>query len=147
MKLLLTLLLGIALLGPHGGILKAEEDEDSASVEIIRQGAEQGDAFAQYELGVCYHKGNGVAKDAIEAVKWWRKAAEKGLAPAQSKLAGCFALGEVVPKDYVAAYMWANLGAATEKSARKIREYVEKKMTAEQIAEAQRLSRDWKPRF
>jgi hypothetical protein len=52
-----------------------------------------------------------------------------------------------VPKDYVAAYMWANLGAATEKSARKIREYVEKKMTAEQIAEAQRLSRDWKPRF
>ncbi|MCD7798298.1 MAG: SEL1-like repeat protein, partial [Akkermansiaceae bacterium] len=37
--------------------------------------AEQGDAEAQYELGVCYFKGEGVEKDEKEAVRWYRKAA------------------------------------------------------------------------
>ena len=33
----------------------------------------------QYNLGVCYYKGEGVAKDQVEAVKWYRKAAEQNL--------------------------------------------------------------------
>ncbi|MFT6596625.1 MAG: hypothetical protein ACJAT3_002608 [Akkermansiaceae bacterium] len=53
-------------------------------------------------------------------------------------------------KDDVTAYMWTNLaaasGAKSAKSAKELRELLEKKMTAEQIAEAQLLSRDWKPR-
>ena len=43
-----------------------------------RKAAEQGLAEAQYNLGQVYTKGDGVAKDMIEAVKWYRKAAEQG---------------------------------------------------------------------
>ena len=48
-----------------------------------RQAAEQGHAEAQYNLGVCYEKGEGVAQDSSEAVKWFRQAAEQGVAEAQ----------------------------------------------------------------
>ncbi len=39
---------------------------------------EQGDAYAQFLLGVIYEIGRGVTKDESEAVKWYRKAAEQG---------------------------------------------------------------------
>ena len=35
--------------------------------------AEQGDAKAQYNLGVMYDNGKGVTQDYKEAVKWYRK--------------------------------------------------------------------------
>jgi len=39
--------------------------------------AEQGNVEAQYNLGVIYAEGRGVAKDETEAVSWFRKAAEQ----------------------------------------------------------------------
>ncbi len=41
--------------------------------------AERGDIDAQYNLGLMYENGNGVAKDEAKAIKWYRKAAEQGL--------------------------------------------------------------------
>ena len=38
--------------------------------------------MAQYNLGVCYYNGDGVAQSYAEAVKWFRKAAEQGYAEA-----------------------------------------------------------------
>jgi TPR repeat protein len=54
----------------------------------LRQKAEQGDASAQFNLGVRYELGDGVPKDSKEAVKWYRLAAENGNASAQSYLGG-----------------------------------------------------------
>jgi hypothetical protein len=59
-----------------------------------------------------------------------------------------YILGEGVPVDYVLAYMWINLAAAqggADAQARKdiINDILEPRMTREQIAEAQRLSREW----
>ena len=58
--------------------------------------------------------------------------------------------GYGVAKDDVTAYMWTNLaaasGAKSVKSAKELRGLLERKMTAEEIAEARLLSRDWKPR-
>ena len=51
-----------------------------------RKAAEQGDADAQYNLGISYDRGEGVPQDYVEAVKWYRKAAEQGDADAQNKL-------------------------------------------------------------
>ena len=42
----------------------------------LRMAAEQGDAAAQCRLGLAYASGEGVARDAKEAVKWWRLAAQ-----------------------------------------------------------------------
>ena len=40
--------------------------------------AEQGNASAQYNLGVMYANGRGVPQDYAEAMKWYRLAAEQG---------------------------------------------------------------------
>ena len=58
-----------------------------------------------------------------------------------------YARGDGVPKDEVIAYMWRNLAAAQgEEIAKKAREALEGMMTPAQIAEGQRLSREWKPK-
>ena len=51
-----------------------------------RKSAEQGNATAHYNLGLCYDKGSGVTKDYSEAVKWYKKAAEQGDVDAQREL-------------------------------------------------------------
>ena len=57
-----------------------------------------------------------------------------------------YAKGEGVPENDVQAYKWWNLAAAQgNESAKENKAIVEKKMTREQIAEAQRLSTGWKP--
>ena len=68
--------------------------------------AEQGYADAQYNLAIKYDKGEGVAQDYTEAVKWYRKAAGQGLAEAQFNLANMLAKGEGVPQDYAEAVKW-----------------------------------------
>ena len=68
--------------------------------------AEQGDATAQYKLGVRYDYGAGVPEDDAEAVRWYRKAAEQGLAKAQNNLGLMYHNGEGVPKDKAEAVRW-----------------------------------------
>ena len=122
-------------------------EDDAEAVKWYRKAAEQGYAKAQYNLGLMYDNGEGVPEDDAEAVKWFRKAAEQGYALAQYNLGGMYANGEGVPEDKVLAYMWLNISAASgNESAKEIKELVSRKMTREQIAEAQKLSREWKPR-
>src|ERR1041384_6338872 len=72
--------------------------------------ATQGNAVAQYNLGILYHDGRGVPKDFNEAVRWFRLAAEQGTAPGASDgqflLAWSYQEGEGVPKDYKEAARW-----------------------------------------
>ena len=95
----------------------------------IRSKAEAGDPAAQYNLGGMYRSGEGVPKDAAEAVKWYRKAADQGHAPAQLHLAHMYAKGEGVPKDEAEAYAWYNLAAVSHDDARKRRDELEKTLT------------------
>lgn len=106
----------------------------------IRSKAEAGDPNAQYDLGVMYYSGEGVPKDAAEALKWFRKAADQGHAPAQFDLAHMYAKGEGVPKDEAEAYAWYNLAAVSHDDARKRRDELEKTLTPEQKARAQQRS-------
>jgi TPR repeat protein len=48
--------------------------------------AEQGDADAQYNLGVMYANGTGVAEDYVQAVYWYRKAVDQGHVNAQNSM-------------------------------------------------------------
>jgi len=50
------------------------------------QSAEQGEAEAQYNVGLMYDYGQGVAENDAECMKWFRKAAEQGHAEAQFRL-------------------------------------------------------------
>jgi len=112
--------------------------------DMLRLAAEQGRAYAQYNLGVMYNNGTGVPQDYAEAMRWYRLAAEQGDADAQGNLGVMYDTGTGVPQDYVAAHMWFNLSAAQgDASGSKNRNRMANKMTSAQIAEAQRLARDW----
>ena len=74
--------------------------------EIIKKAAEQGDAEAQYSLGVCYYYGYGVEQDDAEPADWFRKAAEQGYAEAQNNLGVCYYYGYGVEQDYKKAVKW-----------------------------------------
>jgi len=57
-----------------------------SSLTNICKAAEQGNADAQFNLGLMYNSGEGVPRDDAETVKLWRKAAEQGHAEAQLRL-------------------------------------------------------------
>jgi TPR repeat protein len=86
-------------------VLPWEIDKQS-DFEAIKAKAENGDAIAQYKLGVCYDTGKVVTKDDSEAIKWFRKAAEQNNSDAECNLGLCYANGEGANKDVVEAVKW-----------------------------------------
>jgi TPR repeat protein len=71
--------------------------------------AEQGDALAQYHVGLLYHKGRGVPQDDVQARKWYANAAAQGQTKAQFSLGTLYFNGEGGPKDYQQALRWFRL--------------------------------------
>ena len=80
-------------------------------LDALRALAEQGDASAQFNLGVRYATGEGVPQDNTEAVRWYRLAADQGHARAQVYLGFMYATGEGVPQDNTEAIRWYRLAA------------------------------------
>ena len=117
------------------------------AVKWYRLAAAQGIAQAQSNLGVMYEKGEGVLQDYAQAVKWYRLAAAQGLATAQSNLGVMYAKGQGVPMDDVRAHMWFNLAAVKgDADAVKNRDLVAKRLTPQQMSEAQKLARECQAR-
>jgi TPR repeat protein len=151
LKILLILFVcaaGPAVAGPYEDAVAAYDKGDYATaLRRFRHLAEQGNAKAQFILGFMYTLGQGVPQDPVQAVFWWGKGAEQGLAPAQAGIGLMYARGRGLPQDYVLAHMWLNLAASKgDTDAVKNRDLVAAKMTPAQIAEAQKLAREWKPK-
>jgi len=68
--------------------------------------AGSGDASAQYNLGVLFHYGLGVAKDFAAAAKWYRLAASQSHPTAQAKLGYLLARGFGVEKNFTKSARW-----------------------------------------
>jgi hypothetical protein len=95
---------------------------------------------------VAYEKGQGVAQDYREAVKWYRLAAARGNELAQVNLGVMYTKGKGVGQDFVRAHMWFNLAAAastgnSRDTATENRDRIASKMTGEQIGAAQEMAR------
>lgn len=65
---------------------KVAKQGNPEAANWFRDLAEKGSAQAQYNLGVCYENGDGVEKDASEAMKWYRIASEQGHKDAETAL-------------------------------------------------------------
>jgi TPR repeat protein len=123
--------------------------DEVQAVHWFQKAADQNLAPAQYEIGKCCFEGKGLTKDIEEGLKWTRKSAEQGFALAEERLGECYVSGEGLAKDHIQAYKWFNLASAqgteiaddTRVSLAKVATL----MTTEQIAEAQRLAREFKP--
>jgi hypothetical protein len=124
------------------GIAATEAGDYATAVKELLPLAEQGNAAAQYYLGLMYNDGNGVPQDHAEAVKWYRLAAEQGNTSAQFFLALMYDKGDGVLQDNVAAHMWFNIGSANGKDlSGKWRDDIAERMPPADISEAQRRAR------
>ncbi len=144
--------------------------DDAEAAKWFRKAAEQGQVQAQLTLAnwsyrcaseispFCLFRMGSPNLDYTEAAKWYRLAAEQGNAEAQRSIGVMYAEGQGVPQDYVLAHKWLNLSAAQEGLVReqeglvrntpaKMRDLVASKMTPAQVAEAQRLAREWMAEF
>jgi hypothetical protein len=136
----------------QAGVDAAGRGDYVTALKEWRPLAEQGHAGAQFNLGTMYTNGLGVPLDYTEAAKWVRLAAEQGHAGAQNNLGFMYDHGQGVARDQVKGLMWYSLAAARfppgedRDTAVRNREIVERKMTPEQITEAERLAREWKPK-
>ena len=109
--------------------------------------ADSGEPRAQYDLGVMYDRGDGVAQSDAKAKHWYERAAEQGEPRAQYNLGLMFLNGQGIPPDVVKAYYWISLSANRGNAhARDARDYVVEKMSTEQIAESKRLIDDYEER-
>ncbi|MEK7349658.1 MAG: tetratricopeptide repeat protein, partial [Nitrospirota bacterium] len=109
--------------------------------------AVQEHAEAQANLGSLYDYARGGPQDFKMAVRWYRRSAEQGNDLAQRRLGLLYERGDGVQKDYVQAYMWYKVGAANGgKSGAIMRDELAARMTSDQLAEAKKLAREWKPK-
>ncbi len=89
--------------------------------------------------------------DYATALRLWLPLAEQGDAIVQFNLGLLYYWGrgglQDSVQDYVEAHKWFNVAAAGGNlTAAGNRDWLAKKMTPDQIAEAQRLAREWKPK-
>jgi TPR repeat protein len=131
----------------------------------FRLSAEQGYAGSQDALGDMYSNGQGVLKNEAQGVLWYFRAANQGFPHAQLMLGLTYSIGDAgLPQDWVHSYMWLSLAAANAsliadgsrgglewakiaKDAISARNSTATFMTREQLAEAQKLVREWKPQL
>src|SRR6266849_3269112 len=84
--------------------------------------------------------------DYATAIRLWRPLADKGEVEAQYNLGGMYDNGWGVRQNHVIAHMWFSLAAAMgDRDAARNRDIAAAKLTPAQIAEAQRLIREWEP--
>lgn len=88
--------------------------EYAEAVKWFQKAAEMGEPNAQYNLGICYYKGQGIKQDFEEAVKWLKKAAEQGIVFAQYNLGVCYYSGQGVKQDFEEAVKWFRIAADQE---------------------------------
>jgi len=143
----LAVLLAIVTLGAPA---VAQEDDGAAAYErgdyaaaaaAWRAEAEAGGTEAQFNLGVLYDEGLGVAADKTEAARWYRKAAIGGLAAAQYNLAALLAYGEGVPRDLLRAYFLFDLAAGEDSDAAAQRDALAGRMVPGEVAQANGFAR------
>jgi uncharacterized protein len=126
---------------------KARPRDHREAVRWYRMAAMQRHAGAFHRLCALSDIGRGIPQDYQEALRWCRLAADQGHGQAMFVIATHYEKALGVPKDVVQAYQWYNLAASNgyEEGA-KWRDRLAKDMTPTQIAQAQFLARNWKPK-
>jgi TPR repeat protein len=123
---------------------------------MIKRAADQGSAVSQFSLAAINYPIGDLTFDETkgnlgEALIWYRRAADQGDVDAEVAMGLAYADGIGVPQDFVEAHKWYNIAAPRSKygdirrDIMKRRDDLALKMTPVQIAEAQKLAREWKP--
>ena len=167
---------GLAAAQHHLGVMYANGEgtpqDFTEAITWLRRAAAQHYSTARYHLGVMYSNGDGVPNDEAEAVAWFRVAANEGDVPAQYMLGMMYVDGADpvrIPRrapgsapgipargrqsaNNVEAHKWLSLAAShvigeEQRFYANIRDHEAKKLTSEELAEAQRLAAEWQAAF
>ena len=128
------------------------DDDLVSTVNWWKLAAAQRYGLALYALSHMYRDGRGVPQDFEAAAKLLAEDAQQGSFNARIELGEMYEKGQGVPQDFVQAHFWFNVAGATSvdegsrRRANEARDRIAQHMTREQIADAQRLARDWRPR-
>ena len=113
--------------------------DKSQAAKLFRQAAARGHAGAQYYLAMIYERGAGVPKDVAAALDWYRQSATNGYAEAAVVLGNYYSEGLEVKQDHAEAFVWYSVAAAEgHRLAEVFRNSARRKLTARQLAEAQK---------
>jgi TPR repeat protein len=128
------------------------KEDGVEALKWFTKAASQGLSSAAGNMGLLYARGAGVPKDYAKALEWFKKAAEQNDADSQVNLAQMLSLGQGSPKDWVESYKWFSLALkhpsledAQVADLRNDIEWLEKRMTGEEIAEAKKRAWEWNP--
>jgi uncharacterized protein len=128
------------------------KEDDGEALQWFQRAAGQGLASAQGNLGLMYGRGQGTPKDYAKALEWFKKAAEQNDVESQINLATLYSLGEGSPKNYIESHKWFSLALKNESlqgdqvgELRDNIEWLEKRMTGKEIAEAKKRASEWNP--
>jgi uncharacterized protein len=126
------------------GLDAIHETNYEKALEKLMPLAKNGHAAAQYNIGVMHEWGNGVPKNNVEALKWYSISANLSHKDAQNNLGAMYSKGEGTEQNFIEALKWFIISAknGSEGGQKNIR-IVEKRMTYEQISQAQKLANDW----
>jgi hypothetical protein len=125
--------------------------DPEAAILLLRDVGEKGVIEAQRYLGQIYRNGGGVSQDFSEALHWFKLGASNGDIESQIGLGELYRYGYGVEQSYPRAFMWMSLAASgltnnsperimAAKAAVKARNEIERLMSAEDRAEAERLA-------
>ncbi len=115
MKTISYYLLALVLLTSSVALRAETLDEAKAAIDagdyhaaaaIYKNLATQGNAKAQYNLGLMYSSADGLREDRAEALKWYRASAEQGFVDAQYKLGTILLRREWGTPDYAESIKW-----------------------------------------
>ena len=138
--------LGNAQAGLTEGVQALAAGDFKAALVQLQPLAEQGNADAQFNLGLMYFNGSGVAQDDQAALKWFRLAADQGDGFSQFALGNLYYMGRGVTQNFVVSYALGNLAAADVPSAFtqpvQMRDAAAANLTAKQLESGQTLTRE-----
>ena len=121
-----------------------DRNAQTKSLADLRMAADQGDADAQWQMGVRYHNGEGVPQDDAQAMQWFQRAGEQGNVAAQSALGSYYWAGRGVPKDLSESYFWSYIAMAQGDENSKSRlEGLSSQMTRAQVSAARQKAEVW----
>lgn len=132
---------GMGLLYANGFGVPLDDDQ---ALKWYGLAAEQDHANAQCNIAVMHANGWGVPQSDDEAFKWYSLAAEQGVVEAQNAVAKMYFGGFGAEKSNVQAHRWYNIASELgDLNAASKRDDLTSKLSAEELAEAERLASTW----
>lgn len=124
------------------GVAAARAGDYAGALREWRPLAESGNRDAQFNLGLLYENGLGVARDDAEALAWYRRAAERGDAGAQYNVGEFYAFGRGVAPNSVLAVAWITVAEESGAPKTDLLDTLRRHMSPSHLGEAKRLADD-----